>query len=288
METPYLETLQRALNGNGRTSRNAKTRAMFSVQMRHDMRTGFPLLTTKSLPWKTILAELLWFIEGGRNSIIPFRMSHNRFRELLGVPVDGWTIWKKDAEHPNWVKKAKFPGDCGRIYGAQWRNWNGSVDQLQKLIERLKSDPESRYHKVVAWNAAETDDMCLPPCHGDFQCFVEFDRATDEKLLSLHMNQRSCDLFLGVPFNIASYGCLLTMLAQLTGCTAHELVLTLNDAHIYEQHVPQVETQLARQPRALPQLKVEPTVTSIDGFTAGHFEIANYDPHEAIKGAILF
>lgn len=287
METVYLETLRRALNGNRRESRNAATRAIFSAQLRHDMRTGFPLLTTKKLNWQTIFAELLWFIEGGRDSIIPFRMSHNRFREILGRGPDSKTIWSKDADHPDWLRKAKFVGDCGRIYGSQWRNWNGRVDQLQCLVDGLRNDPASRYHKVIAWNPAELNDMCLPPCHGDFQCFVESDISSGRGLLSLHMNQRSCDLFIGVPFNIVSYGCLLTMLAQIAGYTAHELVITLNDAHIYEAHIPFVEEQLAREPRTLPRLNMDPTVSSLDDFNLGHFAIADYNPHPEIRGAPL-
>lgn len=290
MEGPYLVALRKALSGNPRETRNAPTRAIFSVQMRHDMRTGFPLLTTKKLPWRTILAELLWFIEGGRHTPAPhqFRMSHNRFRELLGAAPDAKTIWSVNADDASWLPKTKFQGDCGRIYGSQWRNWNGTTDQLQKLIAGLTDTPASRYHKVVAWNPSELGDMCLPPCHGDFQCFVELVPNSSERLLSLHMNQRSCDLFLGVPFNIASYGCLLTMLAQVTGCTAHELIITLNDAHIYEQHVPKVEEQLSRSPRPLPRLKIDTTVLSLDGFAPQHFEIAAYDPHPAIAGATLF
>jgi thymidylate synthase len=196
------------------------------------------------------------------------------------------TIWTHDSEKSDWLKKAKFPGDCGRIYGAQWRNWDGKVDQLATLIDRLKNDPTSRYHKVVAWQPSELDEMCLPPCHGDFQCFVQFG-PTGEKLLSLHMVQRSCDLFLGVPFNIASYGCLLLMLAQLTGSTAHELVLTLNDAHVYEEHVSAVETQLSRKPHAAPQLELDPSVQRIDDFQMGHFRLTGYTPDDPIKAPLL-
>jgi thymidylate synthase len=285
VERRYLDVLRAALAGDRRTCRNGDTRAVFAVQLRHDMRTSFPLLTTKRMMWKAILAELLWFIEGGRSSPVPYRMSNARLRELLGVGPDAWTIWSHDSEKPAWLEKARFPGDCGRIYGAQWRNWNGKVDQLAALVERIRSAPESRYHKVIAWQPGELDDMCLPPCHGDFQCFVRFDAP--KPLLSLHMVQRSCDLFLGVPFNIASYGLLLLMLAQVTGTTAHELVLTLNDAHIYEAHVGAVETQLARTPHAPPRVRIDPAVQSLDDFRMEHFELLDYHCEEAIKAPLL-
>jgi thymidylate synthase len=286
VERQYLDVLRRALSGNRRATRNGATRAVFAAQLRHDLRDGFPLLTTKRMPWKTILAELLWFIEAGRDSPVPYRLSNVRLRELTN-PASDKTIWTHDSEKPEWLKKARFPGDCGRIYGAQWRNWNGRIDQLAALIDGLRNDPAGRYHKVIAWNPAELADMCLPPCHGDFQCFVSFDERTGERLLSLHMNQRSCDLFLGVPFNIASYGFLLMMLAQLCGATAHELVLTLNDAHVYEEHVPAAETQLARTPHPLPRASIDRSVRAIDDFRIAHFAIEGYTSHEAIKAPLL-
>lgn len=285
MEYQYLDVLRSALSGNARTCRNGETRALFAVQLRHDMRTGFPLLTTKRMSWKTILAELLWFLEAGRHSPVPFRLSNVRLQELTGT--SGRTIWTHDSEKPRWLERARFPGDCGRIYGAQWRNWDGKIDQIANLIAGLKNDPASRYHKVTAWHPGELDQMCLPPCHGDFQCFVRFDRDTGARLLSLHMVQRSCDLFLGVPFNIASYGALLLMLAQLTGTIAHELVLTLNDAHIYEAHVAAAEAQLARSPHPMPTLALDPTVTAIDDFRMEHFTLADYVHHEPLSAPLL-
>jgi thymidylate synthase len=285
LERQYLDVLRAALAGDRRTCRNGDTRAVFAVQLRHDMRTSFPLLTTKRMSWKAILAELLWFIEGGRNSPVPYRLSNVRLREILGTEPDAWTIWSHDSEKHDWLKKARFVGDCGRIYGAQWRNWNGRLDQLAALVDRIRSAPESRYHKVIAWQPDELDEMCLPPCHGDFQCFVRFDAATP--LLSLHMVQRSCDLFLGVPFNIASYGLLLMMLAQVTGTTAHELVLTLNDAHIYEAHVGAVETQLSRTPHAPPRVHIDPSVQRLDDFQMKHVELTDYRCEEAIKAPLL-
>lgn len=276
MEEQYLEVLRRALDGNRREGRNGATRAIFAAQMRHEMRRGFPLLTTKRVLWKSIVGELLWFIEAGRNSPVEYRLSNHRLREITGIPPGKKTIWTLDAEKEAWLARARFDGDCGRIYGAQWRNWNGRVDQLANLIQGLRDHPAGRYHKVIAWNPAELDEMCLPPCHGDFQCFVQFEEGSGEKLLSLHMNQRSCDLFLGVPFNIASYGLLLLMLAQLTGMRPHELVLTLNDAHVYEAHLGAVETQLSRSPHPPPRVTLDPSVTSIDDFRMEHIQLHDY------------
>jgi thymidylate synthase len=286
MEQQYLDVLRRALAGNPRSGRNGATRAVFAAQLRHDLRDGFPLLTTKQMPWRLIAGELLWFVEAGRHSPVPYRLSNERLRELSGLAPGAHTIWSLDCEKPAWLRRARFPGDCGRIYGAQWRSWGGAVDQLARLVEGLRERPEGRYHKVIAWNPGELDEMCLPPCHGDFQCFVTFEPG-GRRLLSLHMNQRSCDLFLGVPFNVASYALLLTMLAQVTGTVAHELVLTLNDAHVYEEHVPAVETQLARAPYPPPRLTVDPSVTSIDGFAPEHFALVDYRAHPRIAARQL-
>ncbi|HET9597005.1 MAG TPA: thymidylate synthase [Anaeromyxobacteraceae bacterium] len=285
MEEQYLEVLRRTLAaGNRRSGRNGDTRAVFAAQLRHDLRDGFPLLTTKRMAWKVIVGELLWFLEAGRRSPVPWRLSNARLQEILGTT--GRTIWSHDSEKPAWLARARFPGDCGRIYGAQWRNWNGHLDQLARLVAGLSSDPASRYHKVTAWQPAEFDEMCLPPCHGDFQCFVRFEEG-GQRLLSLHMNQRSCDLFLGVPFNIASYALLLTMLAQLTGMVPHELVLTLNDAHLYEEHVAAAETQLARRPRPLPRVTLDPAVSSLDDFRMEHVRLEGYSADEPIKAQLL-
>ncbi len=285
MEREYLEVLRAALAGNPRTTRNGTTRAVFAAQLRHDLRAGFPLLTTKRMPWKLILGELLWFLEAGRHSPVPYRLSNVRLRELSGLAPGARTIWSLDCEKPAWLARARVEGDCGRIYGAQWRNWDGRVDQLAALVSRLRDEPASRYHKVVAWNPGELEEMCLPPCHGDFQCFVRLEG--EARLLSLHMNQRSCDLFLGVPFNIASYGFLLLMLAQQTGMVAHELVLTLNDAHVYEEHVPAVETQLARAPHPLPTVTLSPGVRDLDAYRLEHFSVEGYVHEETIRARQL-
>ncbi len=287
MEQQYLDVLRRALGGNRRTGRNGAARALFAAQLRHDLRDGFPLLTTKQMPWKLALAELLWFIEAGRRSPVPYRLSNGRLRELSGLAPDAHTIWSLDCEKPDWLAKARFEGDCGRIYGAQWRNWDGRIDQLANLIEGLRTRPETRYHKVIAWHPGELADMCLPPCHGDFQCFVTFDAQTGARLLSLHMNQRSCDLFLGVPFNVASYAFLLLMLARVTGMVAHELVITLNDAHVYEAHVGAVELQLARKPYAPPRVALVGSVPSIDDFTSSDFVLSGYECHPRIPARQL-
>jgi thymidylate synthase len=285
MEQQYLQVLRAALGGNRRTCRNGPTRAVFAVQLRHDLRKGFPLLTTKKMPFRLVLGELLWFLEAGRHSPVPYRLSNERLREITGS-ASPRTIWSHDSEKPGWLEKARFPGDCGRIYGAQWRNWDGKIDQLANLVDGIRKDPTSRYHKATAWNPSELGDMCLPPCHGDFQCFVDFGPG-GEKLLSLHMVQRSCDLFLGVPFNIASYALLLMMLGQLTGTTAHELVLTLNDAHVYEAHVSAVETQLSRTPHALPTVQLDRSVKAIDDFRMEHFVLRDYTCHEPIAAPLL-
>jgi thymidylate synthase len=286
MELQYLDILRDVrFSGNGRQTRNGITVAKFAYQMRHDLRNGFPLLTTKFLSWKLILAELIWFLEGGKHSLIPYRMSNLRFREILEYPADRDTIWTHDEMKPEWQRKIKFPGDCGRVYGAQWRNWNGSYDQIANLIHLLRTDPSSRYMKVTAWNPAEIGDMCLPPCHGDFQCFVE--EVNGEQLLSLHMNQRSCDLFLGVPFNIASYGFLCHQLAHITNMVAKDLVITLNDVHVYEKHFEAVDTQLARTPGFLPRIAINPSIMEIDDFRKHHLKIVDYDPQAKIPAVLL-
>ena len=286
IERQYLDILDRIYkHGNDRETRNGMTRAIFAPQLRHDLRRGFPLLTTKQVFWKIVLAELLWFIEAGKDSPTPYRMSNDRFRKILGYEDGRRTIWSHDQQKEAWQKKVKFHGDCGRIYGAQWRNWNSKHDQIAALIHLLRTDPTSRYLKVTAWNPAEIGDMCLPPCHGDFQCFVE--DTGEEKLLSLHMNQRSCDMFLGVPFNIASYAFLLHMLAQVSNMMPHELVITLNDAHIYEAHRSAVATQLARTPHTLPQVWLNPDIKEIDDFTMDDFKVIDYSYQGKIEAPLL-
>lgn len=256
--------------GIDRTGRNGDTRALFAIQMRHDFKDGFPALTSKKLAFKAVKSELLWFLEGSN--------SDERLKELNGSEK---TIWTANALSDYWKPKATFPGDLGRVYGVQWRNWQGPngkvVDQVAEVIRMIKEDPTSRRLIVTAWNPGELDQMALPPCHMFFQFFV----AGDD--LSLHMVQRSCDMFLGVPFNIASYALLLSMVAQVTGKKPKELVMTLNDAHIYHDHFDAVTEQLTREPFAYPTLWLNPERTDIDSFTMDDIKLENYQSHDTIK-----
>lgn len=271
MERAYLDALKDILaTGVDRTGRNGDTRAKFAIQLRHDFKDGFPALTTKKLAFKAVKSELLWFIEGSQDD--------NRLKELNGTDR---TIWTANAEADYWTPKAAFPGDLGRIYGVQWRRWQRSdgstLDQLARVIDKIKNDPADRRLIVSAWNPGELEQMALPPCHMFFQFFVSGDK------LSLHMVQRSCDMFLGVPFNIASYALLLAMVAQVTGKVPHELVLTLNDAHIYHDHFDAVEEQLSREPLPFPTLWLNPEARDIDRFTMDDIRLEDYRSHEAIK-----
>ncbi len=267
----YLNLLKTVMEeGHDRETRNGKTRAMFGLQMRFNMADGFPAMTTKKLAWKAVKSELLWFIEGSNDD--------NRLKELNASER---TIWTDNAEAPYWAPKAKFPGDLGRVYGVQWRKWRkpdgGVVDQLAEVIEKIKKDPTDRRLIVSAWNPGEISEMALPPCHMFFQFFVDGDK------LSLLMHQRSCDVFLGVPFNIASYSLLLHMVAQVTGLKAHEFVHSLGDVHIYHDHFDAVKEQLARAPYPLPTLKLNPNVINIDDFKMEDIELENYQSHPTIK-----
>jgi len=267
----YNDLLKKVMDeGTDRETRNGKTRALFGLQMRFNMADGFPAVTTKKLAFKAVKSELLWFIEGSNDD--------NRLKELNGTER---TIWTDNAEASYWAPKAKFPGDLGRVYGVQWRKWQkpdgGTVDQLADVIERIKTNPTDRRLIVSAWNPGELDQMALPPCHMFFQFFV-----ADGKL-SLLMHQRSCDMFLGVPFNIASYSLLLAMVAQVTNLVPHEFVHSLGDAHIYHDHLDAVKEQLTRNPLPLASLKLNPGVTSIDDFRMEDIELENYQSHPPIK-----
>lgn len=275
----YNDVLRRIMDeGADREGRNGATRALFAIQMRFAMADGFPAVTTKKLAWKAVKSELLWFLDMKGKE----RASDEELKLLNGTER---TIWTDNAEAAYWSPKSQFKGDLGRVYGIQWRNWKApdgrSIDQLAELIERLKSKPNDRRHIVTAWNPGELDDMALPPCHMFFQCFV-----ADGKL-SLHMTQRSCDMFLGVPFNIASYALLLHMLAQVTDLEAHECILTLEDAHIYHEHFDAVQEQLSRDPLPLPTLKLNPAVTDIDGFSMDDIELLDYQSHPPIKAKMI-
>lgn len=267
----YNNLLKKVLEeGADRETRNGKTRALFGLQMRFNMADGFPAVTTKKLAFKAVKSELLWFIEGSNDD--------NRLKELNSSER---TIWTDNAEAPYWAPKAKFPGDLGRVYGVQWRKWQGPngkvVDQLAEVIEKIKTDPTNRRLIVSAWNPGELDQMALPPCHMFFQFFVANGK------LSLLMHQRSCDMFLGVPFNIASYSLLLAMVAQVTNLVPHEFVHSLGDAHIYHDHLDAVKEQLSREPLALCSLKLNPSVKNINDFKMEDIELENYQSHPPIK-----
>ncbi len=235
--------------------------SVFGYQMRFNMEDGFPLLTTKKLHLKSIIYELLWFLQGDTN--VKYLQEH-------GVRI--WNEW------------ADADGDLGPIYGYQWRMWKdyrgGHIDQITEAIETIKNNPESRRIIVSAWNVADLPDMKLPPCHAFFQFYVAGGK------LSLQLYQRSADIFLGVPFNIASYALLLLMVAQVTGLKPGDFVHTLGDAHIYSNHMEQVDLQLTREPRPLPVMKLNPDVKSIFDFKYEDFTLEGYDPHPHIKATV--
>lgn len=259
----YLDLLQTVLNeGIHKEDRTGTgTTSIFGYQMRFNMDDGFPCLTTKKLHLKSIIYELLWFLRGDTN--IAYLKEH-------GVSI--WDEW------------ADANGDLGHIYGYQWRSWpdynGGFIDQISEAIKTIKENPDSRRIIVSAWNVADLDKMNLPPCHAFFQFYVANGR------LSLQLYQRSADIFLGVPFNIASYALLLHMVAQVTGLKAGDFVHTLGDAHIYSNHIEQVKLQLSREPRPLPRLKMNPDVKDIFDFQYEDFELIDYNPHPHIKGAV--
>lgn len=237
------------------------TKSIFGYQMRFDLSEGFPLLTTKKVHLKSIIYELLWFIKGDTN--IKYLHDHKV------------TIWDEWADEN---------GDLGPVYGHQWRSWAGadgnSIDQLSEVIKSLKNNPDSRRHIVSAWNVSEVSKMALPPCHALFQFYVA------DRKLSCQLYQRSADVFLGVPFNIASYALLTMMIAQECGYGLGDFVHTLGDAHIYTNHFEQVATQLEREPRALPVMKLNPEVKSVFDFDYDDFTLEGYDPHPLIKAPI--
>jgi len=259
----YLDLLQRVLDeGVKKEDRTGTgTLSVFGHQMRFDLSEGFPLLTTKKLHLKSIIHELLWFLKGSTNV---------KYLQDNGVRI--WNEW------------AKENGELGPIYGYQWRSWpdykDGHIDQIAQVIESIKTNPNSRRHLVSAWNVGAIDDMQLPPCHILFQFYVA------EGKLSCQLYQRSADIFLGVPFNIASYALLLMMVAQATGLQPGTFVHTLGDAHIYLNHLEQVKLQLTREPMALPQMEINPDRKNIDDFVFEDFQLKNYESHPHIKGAI--
>ncbi|MFW6145361.1 MAG: thymidylate synthase [bacterium] len=259
----YLDLLQHVLdNGEEKGDRTGTgTISTFGYQMRFNLEDGFPLLTTKKLHLRSIIYELLWFLNGDTN--IRYLNEHN---------VKIWDKW------------ADENGDLGHIYGYQWRSWpnpeGGHTDQISEVIDSIQNNPDSRRHIVSAWNAGDLDNMALPPCHILFQFYV------NKGKLSCQLYQRSADLFIGVPFNIASYALLTMMMAQVTGLKPAEFIHTIGDAHIYQNHIEQVKLQLSREPRKLPTMKINPRVKSIFEFSYEDFELENYNPHPHIKGKV--
>lgn len=263
--------------GDDREGRNGKTRGLFTRELRYRMSEGFPATTTKKLAFRSVAAELFWFMSGSNDNKVLQRM--------------GCEIWTANANADYWKPKAKFDGDLGRVYGVQWRHWKRpdgtEIDQLNNVIEKIKIDPNDRRLIVSAWNPGEIENMALPPCHMIFQFFV-----TKGKL-SLHMFQRSCDMFLGVPFNIASYALLLHLIAQMTNLVADELILTLGDAHIYHDHFDAVNEQLSRTPGKLPKLWINPDIKSLGDIDVSKIlapddilklvKLEDYNPQPAIK-----
>jgi thymidylate synthase len=259
----YLDLLRHVLqHGVEKADRTGTgTRSVFGHQMRFDLQRGFPLCTTKKLHTRSIIVELLWFLRGDTNV---------RYLQENGVSI--WDEW------------ADAQGELGPVYGHQWRKWpdyqGGHIDQIARVVAAIRDNPDSRRHIVSAWNVAQVDDMKLPPCHTLFQFYVAGGK------LSCQLYQRSADIFLGVPFNIASYALLTLMVAQVTGLEPGDFVHTFGDAHLYENHLTQAETQLGRQPRALPTIRLNPDVSDIFGFRFEDFELTGYDPHPRIKAPI--
>ncbi len=259
----YLELLDHVLEKGTRKSDRTGTGtiSVFGYQMRFDLEEGFPLMTTKKLHLKSIIHELLWFISGDTN--------------IKYLTDNGVRIWNEWADED---------GNLGPVYGSQWRSWPATdgrkIDQLLNVIESIKGSPHSRRHIVNAWNVGELDKMALPPCHILFQFYVAGEK------LSCQLYQRSCDIFLGVPFNIASYSLLTMMVAQVTGLKPGEFIHTLGDAHIYLNHIDQVKLQLTREPYKLPRMTINPDVTDITKFSYEDFTLGDYVAHPAIKGEI--
>ena len=261
----YQRLLKLVLDtGKTRSDRTGTgTISVFGAQARFNLRNSFPCLTTKKLHLRSIIHELLWFIKGDTN-----------IKYLKDNKVTIWDEW------------ADENGNLGPVYGEQWRKWRTAdglnIDQIKELIKNIKENPNSRRHIVSAWNPGELNKMALPPCHAFFQLYVD----TESKELSCQLYQRSADLFLGVPFNIASYSLLTMMIAQVCSLKPGEFVHTFGDLHIYSNHIEQVNTQLQREPRELPKMKINPNIKSIDEFTYEDFELEGYDPHPSIAAPI--
>lgn len=259
----YLDLVDRILTeGVEKSDRTGTgTRSVFGHQMRWDLAEGFPLVTTKKIHLKSVIGELLWFISGSTNV---------RWLQENGVSI--WNEWADES------------GELGPVYGYQWRSWPAAdgrhIDQLAQVIEQLKANPDSRRHVVSAWNVGSLDEMALQPCHTLFQFWVGNGK------LSCQMYQRSADVFLGVPFNIASYALLTHMVAQVCGFEVGDFIITFGDAHLYLSHLEQAQLQLTREPKGLPRLVLNPEVRSIDGFGFEDISVEGYDPHPLIRGAV--
>jgi len=267
----YLDALKYCYeNGDFVKSRAGNVKKAFGYQMRFNLEDGFPAVTTKKLAWKAVVSELLWFLEGSNDERRLAEILYDDKRENL---EDKKTIWTQNAEADYWKDKSKFIGDVGKIYGVQWRNFNG-VDQIQELIEGLKKNPNSRRHILTAWNPSEINEMSLPPCHAFSQFFVSNNK------LSCQLYQRSCDMFLGVPFNIASYSLLIHIIAEECKLGVGDFIHSLGDFHIYEEHFDQVKIQLTREPKQLPTLDFLPK--NINDYKTSDFELLNYEPHPKI------
>jgi len=277
----YHDLLEDILqNGESRDDRTGVgTISVFGRQLRFDLDSSFPAITTKKLAWKACVGELLWFLEGSDDE--------RRLAEITHGTKEGKvTIWTPNALAPYWKDKAKFEGDLGRVYGVQWRKWESPrwgrlIDQVSNLVDSLKNDPHSRRHIISAWNVGELKDMALPPCHVMSQYYVSKDNK-----LSCHMYQRSVDVFLGLPFNIASYALLTHMLAQVCDLKVGELIISTGDTHIYSDHIEQVKEQLRREAYQQPSLWLNPEIKDINKFTMNDIKLLNYQSHDSIKATM--
>ncbi len=271
----YLDALEYCYrNGTDVQSRAGKVRKSFGFQMHFDLSIGFPAITTKKLAWKSVVSELLWFIEGSDDERRLAEILYDDKRENL---KNKKTIWSQNANSDYWKSKSKFEGDVGKIYGVQWRNFNGE-DQLANLINGLKNDPNGRRHIISSWNPPELNNMSLPPCHVFSQFFVT------QKKLSCQLYQRSCDMFLGVPFNIASYSLFTHMLARECNLEVGSFIHTLGDFHIYAEHFDQVKIQLDRKPKDLPTLSFK--TKNFFSYGINDFKLLNYEHHPRIEATM--